>query len=123
MDPSHIEDAIRPNDHHFAPTHLVCLENTHNRAGGRIYPIGKIKETHNLAKRYGLVMHLDGARLMNASVAMGIPPYSYAQYFDSVSLCLSKGLGAPIGSVIGGIREFIDRVHRFRKIFGVGCAR
>ncbi|MFQ6078331.1 MAG: beta-eliminating lyase-related protein, partial [Thermodesulfobacteriota bacterium] len=75
---------------------------------------------HNLAKRYGLAMHLDGARLMNASVALGIPPDSYAQYFDSVSICLSKGLGAPIGSVIGGTREFIRRAHRFRKMFGGG---
>ncbi len=93
----------------------MSLENTPNRAGGRVYPIEKIRETHSLAKRYGLAMHLDGARLMNASVAMGIPPDSYARYFDSVSICLSKGLGAPIGSVIGGTREFIDRVHRFRK--------
>ncbi|MFQ5842750.1 MAG: low-specificity L-threonine aldolase [Thermodesulfobacteriota bacterium] len=120
LDLSQIEDAIRPNDHHYAPTRLVCLENTHNRAGGRVYPIGKIRETHNLAKRYGLAMHLDGARLMNASVALGIPPDSYARYFDSVSICLSKGLGAPIGSVIGGTREFIRRAHRFRKMFGGG---
>jgi threonine aldolase len=69
LDPSQIEDAIRPHDHHFAPTRLVCLENTHNRAGGRVYPIEKIKETHHLAKRYGLTMHLDGARLLNASLA------------------------------------------------------
>jgi threonine aldolase len=120
LDPSQIEDVIRPNDHHYAPTRLVCLENTHNRAGGRVYPIEKIRETHNLAERSGLAMHLDGARLINASVALGIPPDSYARYFDSVSICLSKGLGAPIGSVIGGTREFIHRVHRFRKMFGGG---
>ena len=120
LDPSQIEDAIRPNDHHFAPTRLVCLENTHNRAGGRVYPIEKIRETYNLTKRYGLAMHLDGARLLNASVASGIPPDMYARYFDSVSICLSKGLGAPIGSLIAGSRDFIDRVHRFRKMFGGG---
>jgi threonine aldolase len=120
LDPSQIEDAIRPHDHHFAPTRLVCLENTHNRAGGRVYPIGKIRETHKLAKRYGLAMHLDGARLLNASAASGIPPDTYVRYFDSVSICLSKALGAPIGSVIAGSREFIDRVHRFRKMFGGG---
>jgi threonine aldolase len=120
LDPSQIEEAIRPHDHHFAPTRLVCLENTHNRAGGRIYPIGKIRETSQLAKREGLAMHLDGARLLNASLASGIPPDIYAQYFDSVSICLSKGLGAPIGSVIAGSGEFIDRAHRFRKMFGGG---
>jgi threonine aldolase len=120
LDPSQIEDAIRPHDHHFAPTRLVCLENTHNRAGGRVYPIGKIRETHKLTKRYGLAMHLDGARLLNASAASGISPDTYVRYFDSVSICLSKALGAPIGSVIAGSREFIDRVHRFRKMFGGG---
>jgi threonine aldolase len=120
LDPSQIEDAIRPHDHHFAPTRLVCLENTHNRAGGRVYPIDKIRDTHHLAKRYGLATHLDGARLLNASVASGISPDVYARYFDSVSICLSKGLGAPIGSVIAGSHEFIDRVHRFRKMFGGG---
>jgi threonine aldolase len=120
LDPSQIEDAIRPHDHHFAPTRLVCLENTHNRAGGRVYPIEKIKETHHLAKRYGLTMHLDGARLLNASLASGVPSDTYARYFDSVNICLSKGLGAPIGSVIAGSHEFIDRVHRFRKMFGGG---
>jgi len=120
LDPSQIEDAIRPHDHHCAPTRLVCLENTHNRAGGRVYPIEKIRKTHHLAKRYGLAMHLDGARLLNASVASGTPPNIFARYFDSVCICLSKGLGAPIGSVIAGSREFIDRVHRFRKMFGGG---
>jgi len=120
LDPSRIEEVIRPPDHHFAPTRLVCLENTHNRAGGTVYPIEKIRETHQLAKQHGLAMHLDGARLLNASVASGIPPDAYARYFDSVNICLSKGLGAPIGSVIAGSREFIDRVHRFRKMFGGG---
>ncbi len=120
LDPSQIEDAIRPHEHQFAPTRLICLENTHNRSGGRVYPIEKIKGTHHLAKRYGLAMHLDGARLLNASIVTGIPPDTYARYFDSVSICLSKGLGAPIGSVIAGSREFIDRVHRFRKMFGGG---
>ena len=120
LDPLQIEEAIRPPDHHFAPTRLVCLENTHNRAGGRVYPIARIKETYHVAKRHGLATHLDGARLLNASLASGIPPDTYAQYFDSVSMCLSKGLGAPIGSLITGSREFIDRVHRFRKMFGGG---
>ncbi|UCD70602.1 MAG: low-specificity L-threonine aldolase [Syntrophobacterales bacterium] len=120
LDPAQIEDAIRPHDHHFAPTRLICLENTHNRAGGRIYPIEKIRGAHHIAKRNGLAMHLDGARLLNASTASGIPPDRYARYFDSVSICLSKGLGAPIGSVTAGSREFIDRVHRFRKMFGGG---
>jgi threonine aldolase len=120
LDPSQIEEAIRPADHHFAVTRLVCLENTHNRGGGTIYPIEKMAEIYRLAKSKGLLVHLDGARLWNASVATGIKPHEYAQWADSVSVCLSKGMGAPIGSLIAGSKVFIDRVHRFRKMFGGG---
>jgi threonine aldolase len=120
MDASQIEEAIRPADHHFPVTKLICLENTHNRGGGSIYPIEKIAEIHRLAKSKGLLIHLDGARLWNASVATGIKPHEYAQWADSVSVCLSKGLGAPIGSLVAGSKIFIDRVHRFRKMFGGG---
>ncbi|MFB3884985.1 MAG: low-specificity L-threonine aldolase [Thermodesulfobacteriota bacterium] len=120
LDPSQIEDAVRPMDHHFAVTRLVCLENTHNRGGGSIYPLKKIAEIYGIAKSKGLLVHLDGARLWNASVATGIPVSEYAQYADSVSTCLSKGLGAPIGSLVTGSKTFIDRVHRFRKMFGGG---
>jgi threonine aldolase len=120
LDASQIEEAIRPADHHFPVTKLICLENTHNRGGGSIYPLEKMAEIYRLTKSKGLLLHLDGARLWNASVAMGIKPHEYAQWADSVSVCLSKGLGAPIGSLVAGSKPFIDRVHRFRKMFGGG---
>jgi threonine aldolase len=120
LDVVQIEEAIRPEDHHFAVTRLVCLENTHNRGGGTIYPLEKMGEIYRLAKSKGLLVHLDGARLWNACVATGIKPLEYAQWADSVSVCLSKGLGAPIGSLVAGSKLFIDRVHRFRKMFGGG---
>jgi len=120
LDASQIEEAIRPADHHFPVTKLVCLENTHNRGGGSIFPLEKMAEIYRLAKSKGLLVHLDGARLWNASFATGIKPHEYAQWADSVSVCLSKGLGAPIGSLVAGPKPFIDRVHRFRKMFGGG---
>jgi threonine aldolase len=120
LDASQIEEAIRPDDHHFPVTRLICLENTHNRGGGSIYPLEKMAEIHRLAKSKSLLVHLDGARLWNASVATGIRPHEYGQWADSVSVCLSKGLGAPIGSLVAGSKEFIHRVHRFRKMFGGG---
>jgi len=120
LDASQIEEAIRPDDHHFPVTRLICLENTHNRGGGSIYPIEKMSQISRFAKSRGLQVHLDGARLWNASVASGIKPQEYAQWADSVSVCLSKGLGAPVGSLVAGSKPFIDRVHRFRKMFGGG---
>jgi threonine aldolase len=120
LDVSQIEEAIRPEDHHFPVTRLICLENTHNRGGGSVYPIEKMAAIHRLAKSKDLQLHLDGARLWNASIAKGIDPKEYAQWADSVSVCLSKGLGAPIGSLVAGSKTFIDRVHRFRKMFGGG---
>lgn len=115
-----IEAAIRPDDIHIPPTALICLENTHNRAGGVVYPIEEIRRISKLARERGLRMHLDGARLFNASVASGIPVQEYARHFDSVSICLSKGLGAPVGSVISGQRGFIKRCRRYRKMYGGG---
>lgn len=120
LDPEEVEEAIRPSDHHFPRTRLISLENTHNRWGGTVYPLEKIKEISEIAADHDLRMHLDGARLWNASVAADVPIREYAQYFDSVSLCFSKGLGAPVGSVIAGSREFIDRAHYFRKAYGGG---
>ena len=108
------------NDVHNAPTRLISLENTHNRGGGAVYPIDRIKEIHNVARAEGLAMHLDGARLLNASVASGLPAPQITQYFDSCTLCLSKGLGAPVGSVIAGSEEFIGKAQRYRKMFGGG---
>jgi threonine aldolase len=120
LEVSQIEEAIRPDDHHFPVTRLICLENTHNRGGGTIYPLQKIAEISQFARSKGLLVHLDGARLWNASAGSGVKPHEYAQWADSVSVCLSKGLGAPVGSLVAGTKPFIERVHRFRKMFGGG---
>jgi threonine aldolase len=101
-------------------TSLICLENTHNRAGGALYPLDEIKRIREFSKALGLRLHLDGARLWNASVASGISPAEYAQYFDTISVCFSKGLGAPVGSALVGSEEIIERARRFRKVFGGG---
>jgi threonine aldolase len=115
-----IEAALRPPDQHFARTRLVCVENTHNRGGGKIWPLEGIQEVAATARKHGLQLHLDGARLWNASVAAGIPERDYAAHFDSVSVCFSKGLGAPIGSALAGPKNFIERARRFRKMLGGG---
>jgi threonine aldolase len=115
-----IFDHIRPEDIHIPPTTLICLENTHNRAGGTIYPLEEIKKIREATKPLGIKIHLDGARLWNATIATGIPLDEYAKHFDSVSVCLSKGLGAPIGSVISGSSDFIQIARRNRKMFGGG---
>ena len=120
LEVTQVEEAIRPLDVHFPVTRLISLENTHNRGGGTVYPIKNLSEIYKLAQARGLLVHLDGARLWNASVASGIKPDEYAQWTDSVSVCLSKGLGAPVGSLVAGSAPFIDRVHRFRKMFGGG---
>ena len=120
LDVHQLEGLIRPDNEHYVRTRLVCLENTHNRGGGKIYPLDKIKAIAAWARQYGLRMHLDGARLMNAVVATGIPAQEYARHFDSVSLCFSKGLGAPVGSALAGPREFVARGRRIRKLFGGG---
>jgi threonine aldolase len=109
---------LRPIDEHFPRTKLVCLENTHNRSGGRIYPLSEIQAIAQVCQEQGLKLHLDGARLWNACIATGISEAEYAQHFDTVSVCFSKGLGAPIGSALVGSREFIERSRRFRKMFG-----
>lgn len=115
-----VEAALRPADPHFPRTRLVCLENTHNRGGGKIWSIGQVQEVAAAARKHGLQLHLDGARLWNASVAAGIPERDYAAYFDTVSVCFSKGLGAPVGSALAGPKAFIERARRFRKMFGGG---
>ncbi len=117
---SEIKKAIRPKLYYMPRTSLICLENTHNRAGGTIYPIEEIKSVSDLARNERIKIHLDGARLWNACAATGISPKEYASYFDSVSVCLSKGLGAPVGSVIAGDRAFVDVARHFRKLFGGG---
>ncbi|NEP61849.1 MAG: aminotransferase class I/II-fold pyridoxal phosphate-dependent enzyme [Symploca sp. SIO2G7] len=115
-----LKQVLRPADVHFPRAKLVCLENTHNRGGGRVYPLSEIKAIAQVCDYQGLRLHLDGARLWNACVATGISEADYAQPFDSVSVCFSKGLGAPIGSALAGSKEFIDRAQRFRKMFGGG---
>jgi threonine aldolase len=112
--------AVRPGAYYMMRTSLICLENTHNRAGGAIYPIEEIKRVRDFSKAVGLRLHLDGARLWNASVASGIAPKDYAQHFDTISVCFSKGLGAPVGSALVGSEEVIERARKFRKIFGGG---
>jgi threonine aldolase len=116
-----IEHLIRPTSaYYMARTKLIEIENTHNRAGGSINPIENIIEISKLAKKYNLFYHLDGARIWNASVETGISPSEYASHFDTVSCCLSKGLGAPIGSIIAGKKEFIEEAFRIRKAWGGG---
>jgi len=116
-----IEPMIRPTSAYYMPrTKLIELENTHNRAGGSIQPLENIKAISQLAKKHNLIFHMDGARLWNASVASGISLADYASYFDSLSVCLSKGLGAPIGSVIAGPKDFIKEAFRVRKAWGGG---
>ena len=120
IDVEQIRAAVRTPNVHHAPTALICVENTHNRGGGSIWPVDKICAIREFARSVSVPMHLDGARLMNACVATGLSPKDYAQYFDSCTLCLSKGLGAPVGSLVIGSEEFVTRVHRFRKQFGGG---
>jgi threonine aldolase len=120
LDACQLEGKIRANNEHLVRTRLVCLENTHNRGGGRVYPVEKIQAISSWAHENGLLMHLDGARLWNAIVATGIPGVDWAAPFDSVSVCFSKGLGAPVGSALAGTRELIGRARRIRKLFGGG---
>jgi threonine aldolase len=119
-DLNEIEDSIRPDIYYFPNTSLICLENTHNRHGGAIINLEYIKELKKLAEKYGIKLHLDGARLWNASSATGISIKEYVQYFDSVSLCFSKGLGAPVGSILVSNKENIKKALKWRKILGGG---
>ncbi len=115
-----LRKAVRPQVYYMPRTALICIENTHNRAGGTIYPLQEIEELSTFARQSGISLHLDGARLWNACVATGTTPKEYARLVDSVSVCLSKGLGAPVGSLVVGSRKFIEDARRYRKIFGGG---
>lgn len=115
-----IAQFVRSREYYFPVTRLICLENTHNRAGGVILPIDSIKDVSGFAKKNGIKMHLDGARVFNAVVETGISLKEYASYFDSVAFCFSKGLGAPVGSIICGSKEFIAIARKWRKIIGGG---
>jgi threonine aldolase len=120
LDPEDVRRAIRPADEHQPPTRLIVLENTHNRGGGTIWPIERMAAVRAVAAEHGLRVHLDGARLMNACVATGVPATAYTCHADTVSICFSKGLGAPVGSALAGARETIARAHRVRKMLGGG---
>lgn len=118
---SQIEPLIRPTSaYYMARTKVIEIENTHNRAGGTINPIENIIEISQLARKNNLLLHLDGARIWNASVETGISVSEYAKHFDTVSCCLSKGLGAPIGSIIASNKELIEKAFRVRKAWGGG---
>lgn len=112
-----VQAAIKPDDPHFARTRLLCLENTQ---GGKVLPLEYLKQARAFCDRAGLALHLDGARLFNAAVALDVPVSDISDQFDTVSVCLSKGLGAPVGSVLCGPQELIDKARRWRKVLGGG---
>ena len=115
-----VADSINPNDIHKAKTQVVSLENTANRGGGSCYELTDIYAIKEVCLQNDLKMHLDGARLFNALIAKGGTPKEYGNIFDSISICLSKGLGAPVGSILLGTNEFIEKARRVRKVFGGG---
>ena len=120
-----VDDAIEP-EHPFNPVHLespprlLCVENTHNGGGGTVWPLGQVEEVCVAARRHGLATHLDGARLWHATAATGIPEARYSAPFDTVNVCFSKGLGAPVGSALAGSLELVARARRFKQQFGGG---
>ncbi len=120
FDADDVRRAIAPDDPHFPVTRLVCVENTHAQSGGRVFPLDAVRAIAGLARERRLRLHLDGARLWNAEVASGVPAAEWASHFDSVSFCLSKGLGAPVGSLVCGSPEFAARARRLRKLYGGG---
>jgi threonine aldolase len=117
LDLAAVGRAIKPSDPHFARTRLLCLENTQ---GGKVLPLEYLSTASHFARVRGLAMHLDGARLFNATVQLGVTPETITRHFDSVSVCLSKGLGAPAGSLLCGRRDFITEARRWRKVLGGG---
>jgi threonine aldolase len=120
LDPEAVRAAVRPEDVHFPRSRLLSLENTHNTAGGKVYPLEDFAATAATAKELGLKIHLDGARLFNAQAATGVPASEWCAHVDTVSVCSSKGLGAPVGSLLAGDAETIREARRARKAFGGG---
>ena len=119
ISPEQVEAAIRPKDPHTIQTALICIENTHNSGGGTIYPLATIERIRAVATDHGIPMHLDGARLFNAVAATTLPPASYAQHFETLSVCLSKGLGAPAGSLLMmNDLTLLDKAKRLRRMYG-----
>jgi len=113
-----VEGSLRPDDAHFPKSRLVCIENTHNLKGGRIWPLKAIEEVAACARKHGLAVHLDGARLLNAVVATGVAARDYCGHADSCWIDLSKGLGCPAGAVMAGSREFVAQAWRYKHLFG-----
>ncbi|XP_010747733.3 threonine aldolase 1 [Larimichthys crocea] len=122
FDLEQLESKIRHGypDPHYPRTRLICVENTHNIQGGRVLPLTFLQEVRALADRYGLSVHMDGARVMNAAVSQGVPPSTILQHTHTVSVCLSKGLGSPVGTMLAGPRDFISQAVRCRKALGGG---
>jgi threonine aldolase len=120
LDPETVRAAVRPDDVHFPRSRLLCLENTHNTAGGKVFPLEDFAAVAGSAKEHGLKVHLDGARLFNAQAATGYPAREWCAHADTVSVCSSKGLGAPVGSLLAGDEETISEARRARKAFGGG---
>lgn len=116
--PQQVEGALRRDDPHFPRTRLVCVENTHNIKGGRIWPLPAVEAVAKCAREHGLMLHLDGARLLNAVVATGTPAEAYCRPFDSCWIDLSKGLGCPVGAVLAGDEDFIAQAWRYKHLFG-----
>ena len=120
LDPETVRAAVRPENVHFPRSRLLCLENTHNTAGGKVFPLEEFAAVAGTAKELGLKVHLDGARLFNAQAATGIPAREWCAHADTVSVCSSKGLGAPVGSLLAGDERTISEARRARKAFGGG---
>ncbi|MBT9175923.1 MAG: L-allo-threonine aldolase [Firmicutes bacterium] len=120
LTPENVKANIRENDIHCPPTGLICIENTHNRAGGTVISTAQTRDLRQVADQHGMPLHLDGARIFNAAVALGRPVSELSTPCHSISLCLSKGLGAPVGSVLLGDSEFIARARKVRKMLGGG---
>lgn len=118
--PEQVREAVRPANVHFPIPRLLCLENTHNRAGGMPFGPQEMDAVCLTAHELGLAVHVDGARIFNAAVALGVPAKTLVRYADSVMFCVSKGLSAPVGSVLAGTGDFIERARRFRKMVGGG---
>ncbi|MCP3742098.1 low-specificity L-threonine aldolase [Rossellomorea sp. BNER] len=120
MNPKSIAASIRDDDQHFPETGLICLENTHNRAGGAVISVQNMKEIYAVAREKNIPLHVDGARLFNAAASINENATEFTQYCDTVQICLSKGLGAPVGSIIAGSSEFIKSARKWRKRLGGG---
>lgn len=120
LDPDELQAAIRGRDLHYPRPRLLCLENTHNRSGGRVVPVAHHHALCRIARARGLALHLDGARIFNAAIAAGVPVTEYTRPVDSVMLCLTKGLSCPLGSVLAGSRDFIEQADRVRRRLGGG---